>query len=285
MHKSFVITSILNNNGILVLDMETKREYIMYGKGIGFSYHKGDIIYESISSKLFVQVNDESKRRMIDLISEIPVDRIEVTQKIISHVENKLSTKLNSSLLWNLADHIDFTIKRYQDGMVITSLINEEIKRFYAVEYEMGKDGVNIINDYYHIHLDESEAGSIAFHIINAMDSSINYDSHKIINGVRDIIAITEKSLGATLSTDSFDYSRYVIHLKFFLKSITSSKTKTSNKMTNYLQINSSEEVEECMDKIEDYIKKIFDHDIRQDERTYLTIHLVRLFEIYKERD
>ena len=49
------------------------------------------------------------------------------------------------------------------------------------------------------------------------------------MQGVSDIIKIVEKHLGSQFNEDTFIYSRFVIHLKFFLGSILSNQIENIN--------------------------------------------------------
>ena len=272
---------ILNNNAVIALD-ENGNEVIVCGNGIGFSHRKGDYISSDITSKIFVNFDDENKKKLLTILDEVPLDCIEITDEIIKLAEKKLNKSLNKSLLINLADHINFTVKRYREAVTAPNLMNEEIKRFYQLEYSIGVEAVHLINDYYHIKLDEDEATAIAFHIINASDTMNNIETRKIIIGVRDIVDIVKDNLKVELDQDSLGYSRFVIHLKFFLKGVLTHNVANNNTKNEFLIKLLSEtnpDIRHCLNNIDQYTKKIFGYNLTQEDRIYLTIHLLRILE------
>ena len=277
--RRFLVTSILNNNALLAYDQKRDREVVMYANGIGFSSRKGMMIAKDQAKKIFVVVDDNYKNQLLNMLEEIPFDCIEMTQKIVDLCEQKLNTKLNPSLLVNLADHINFTIKRYSQGLNAPILVVNEIERFYPAEFELGEEAVKMINEHYHINLIKDEAASIAFHIINASGTADNAETRKIMYGVKDIISITEEVFGINFEQNNINYSRYVTHLKYFLKNVLTNNSDTydTNDILYSLLSRTNASVGECLDKIDDYMNKIFNYHLTKNDRAYLTIHLLRI--------
>lgn len=279
--RTFIVKTILNNNAVLVED-PAKKESVIYAKGIGFHTNKGDVIKPDTDFKEFVILDNDYKDKLFSILDEIPFDCIELTQNIINYAESKLNQQLNPSLLFTLSDHINFSVKRYRDAIDAPSMISAEMKRFYQKEYQIGITALKMINEHYHIHLNETEAGAIAFHLVTAQQGSINVEARKILFGVKDIVSITEGTLGIQLDENSIDYSRYVVHLKYFLKSIlvhnsVESTTIQHNGFLYALISKNNVKIQECLTQIGEYTERIFNYKLTDDDKTYLTVHLMRL--------
>ena len=108
------------------------------------------------------------------------------------------------NLLSGLADHINFSIMQYKQGLQTSKLVNEEVKRFYKEEYLIGIYAVNLINEKFDIQLPKDEATSIAFHLITATENKSNHQALVIMQGVSDIIKIVENYLGSQLKIHLF---------------------------------------------------------------------------------
>ena len=108
---------------------------------------------------------------MFTLFEEVPFDVIEIAQKIIDYASNQLGITFNVNLLSGLADHINFSMMQYKQGLQTSKLVNEEVKRFYKEEYLIGIYAVNLINEKFNIKLPKDEATSIAFHLITATEN------------------------------------------------------------------------------------------------------------------
>lgn len=102
----------------------------------------------------------------------------------------------------------------------------DEIKLFYKDEYKVAKHAVEMINDFYHIHLESNESASIAFHLIIGSTNQNEKDIEIILKGTKDILEIIEKSLGIELKETNQGFYRLVIHLKYFMKRVIIEKTR-----------------------------------------------------------
>ncbi len=274
------IKQILNNNAVIITD-ENKREAIAIGKGIGFKYHSNDRLGEEDVIKIYVPMNNSYREKIIPLLEEIPFECITLTEKIIEYAEKTLNVTLNQNLIFNLADHINFSIRRFKEGMDLSNIFTEDIKRFYSDVYNVGVHAVKMINDFYHLNMNNDEAASIAFHIIDAMSNGTTEDTLNIIQGVNDIVEIIEHSLNISFDENSLDYSRFIIHLQFFMKKIYLEDNKNSSNYSSFtfLQLNEQKyaDIDESIVKINKYTSEKHNYQLTGDEKLYLKIHIIRL--------
>jgi beta-glucoside operon transcriptional antiterminator len=155
-------------------------------------------------------------------------------------------------------------------------------------EYQVGKYAIAYINQTLNVSLPKDEATSIAFHFIVASQEKTSIETREIIDGVNHIVDITVKYLGNALDEDSLAYSRYIIHVKFFLSKIISHKASDSNNtFANIFSqlVTRYENVEKCIKEISDYIKLQFNYICTEEDCIYLMIHIVRLYELQKEEN
>ena len=80
--------------------------------------------------------------------------------------QDVLKIALNDNLVITLADHINFSIHRSKEGIDVPNMINEEIKRFYKKEYEVGLQALRMINEHYSVQLPQDEGifNSVSYH-------------------------------------------------------------------------------------------------------------------------
>lgn len=282
-NQLFKVVNVVNNNIVTIRNFDG-REMIAIGKGLGFKKRKGDIVYPDEISKSYVLV-DKQKKNILSTVEEIPFDVIEVSQQIIDVASKHLNQTFNVNLLVALADHINFSVEEFRKGNVFPKLVNEEVKRFYKNEYEVGLEGVKIINEKFNVNLDKDEATSIAFHLITATENTSNQNATKLLHNIRDIISIVEKNLGQSLDENSMAYSRFVIHLKFFMGSIVNNTTSKNNNEIGMIfdQLKTKYEgVSACVNEISDYIYKQFNYRCTDEDCIYLMIHIVRIYELIK---
>lgn len=282
-YKTF---KVVNNNIIIVKD-SNGREMIAIGKGLGFKKSKNDVVYPDEVMKTYVYV-DRQKNLNLTLFEEVSFEIVEVAQHIIDYATSTLKQKYNVNLLVSLSDHIDFSVKQFREGNNTVKLFNEEIKRFYKEEYQVGKYAINYINQTLDVELSKDEATSIAFHLIVASQEKTNIETRELLEGVNRIVDITMKHLGKQIDEDSLAYSRYIIHLKFFLSRIVSSQTSNgSSELTNIFGqlVTKYEGVEKCINEISEYINEKFNYVCTDEDCIYLMIHIVRLHELQREEN
>lgn len=282
-YKTF---KVVNNNIIIVKD-SNGREMIAIGKGLGFKKSKNDVVYPDEVMKTYVYV-DRQKNLNLALFEEVPFEVVEVAQHIIDYATSTLKQKYNVNLLVSLSDHIDFSVKQFREGNNTVKLFNEEIKRFYKEEYQVGKYAINYINQTLNVELPKDEATSIAFHLIVASQEKTNIETRELLEGVNRIVDITMKHLGKQIDEDSLAYSRYIIHLKFFLSRIVSSQTSNeTSELTNIFGqlITKYKNVEKCVEEICEFIKEKFNYVCTDEDSIYLMIHIVRLHELQREEN
>ncbi len=271
------IVKILNNNVVFVKDFHGK-EYIAVGNGIGFRHKNHDRLENEEIVKLFTQSENQIKNKLLSTLDEIPFDRFEMATEMVDLAERDLGRKINDSLIINLADHLNFLLQRYRNGMVFPSFASEEIKRFYRDEYTVGCKMVEQINQRYHINLDYDEATTLAFHIINAAEQG-SKNALAIMYGVKDIVDLVQQDLQVELDINTLEYSRFIIHLKFFMKRITIHSGETLETSPVMLQKFEAElpEIKKVISHIEKYVDDKYEYQMNVDDKLYLFIHIRRL--------
>lgn len=277
----YVIKKILNNNVVISQDKE-KREIIIMGAGIGFGKHIRDVVNPEKILKIYELRSSAFKNKFEALAAEIPFECFQLTEKIITYAENELHQKLKDGLVLALADHIHFAVKQMQDGQQRASLMNEEIRRLYRDEYNVGTGAVKMINDFYHVELLPHEAASIAFHLINAESDNRGGDINTILTGTNEILRIIEDTMGIKFRKDSHGYSRLVIHLKYFMKRVIIERDDCKEQFDSVLFNESDEQfisVKKCLDKVNDYLKEKYGYELMEAERIYLLLHITRVLQ------
>lgn len=278
-NKKLIVKRVINNNIVLAENFKGQ-EVVAIGKGLGFKKDKYDSISEHEISKTFVSLDNQNKQKLLTLFNEVPYEIIELTEEIIEMAQNALHATFNVNLVIALADHINFSVNQYKQGFDSFALVNEEVKRFYKDEYEVGKKALQMINQTLHVNLKKEESTSIAFHLITATENKTNREALKIMKAVSEIMRIVETDLKISLDEDSMSYSRFVIHLKFFMRRVLFEAAKPTDESIGdiFSQIQSAhDEANLCVDKIADYVSQTYHCMVNDDERLYLIIHVERL--------
>lgn len=278
-NNKLTVKRVINNN-IVIAENFKGQEVVAIGKGLGFKKDKNDLISEHEISKTFISLDNKNKQKLLTLFNEVPYEIIELTEEIIEMAQNALHATFNVNLVIALADHINFSVNQYKLGFDSFALVNEEVKRFYKDEYEVGRKALQMINQTLNVNLKKEESTSIAFHLITATENKTNRDALKIMKAVSEIMSIVEKDLNISLDEDSMTYSRFVIHLKFFMRRVLFEAAKPTDESLGDIFLNiqtAHDEANLCVDKIAEYVLNTYNCIVNDDERLYLIIHVERL--------
>lgn len=265
----------LNNNIVIALDGQG-REVILMGKGIGFGKKPGSQVDPAQAEKRFYGFHsDQYGQQLTELLERIPLEHLSVGMQITEHVQEKIKKPLNDTLVLLISDHVSFAIERQKKGLHLTNALLWEIKKFYPEEYRLGLDALDIVQREAGIRLREDEAGFLAMHIVNAQYGS--GDPVALIGLIQDVVNLVRYTYGIELDEESYDYIRFVTHLKFFLSRVLSKTTyEQSSELYGIVSVMYSKAAA-CTRKIADYIQQKIGCPLSQEEQAYLIIHIEKL--------
>src|SRR6478752_5174497 len=98
------IKKVLNSSVVLVVD-EMGQETILLGKGIGYGQKAGTPVPSRDGDQVFISLPNPEVKNLVDLLTAIPVDYIEVTREIVDHAES-LQMNLDAHIYLALTDHL-----------------------------------------------------------------------------------------------------------------------------------------------------------------------------------
>ena len=115
----------INNNVAICLD-SSGNEVVVFGKGVGFQKPPFEVDLSKIDRTYY-----DIEPNVISMIGGISEEVLKLSSEIIDYARNSLDSITNSSVVFTLADHISFAIKRYQKNMQITLPIINDIEELY----------------------------------------------------------------------------------------------------------------------------------------------------------
>lgn len=267
------IEKILNNNVVTTIDDLTGLEKVIMGRGIAFKKKVGEEI-----EKTFLIQNQRENLKFQKLINEIPMEYINVSEKIISYAEEKLDIKFDDHIYVDLTDHLYFAIKRSLSGINIENHLLWEIQRIHKKEYEVGLWAIKFIEKELGVKMSEDEAGFIALHFINASIGENMPNTMNITTIVQEILNIIRYYFTIEFKEDDLSYDRLVTHLKYFAQRIITKKelAKSEIAFLELIKLN-YKEVYNCALKIKKFIEKNYGYTISDGEIVYLSLHIQRV--------
>lgn len=272
------IKKVLNSSVVLVSD-EEKEEFIILEKGIGYGRKPGELVEIKQDSQIFVQLSQTDRNQLVELLSEIPSDYLEMTQKIVAYAEQQLNTSLNKHIYLALTDHLHFAMERFRKNMVLTNRVFWELKTFYPKEYQIGKKALEIVKQEMKVMLPEEEAANIAFHIVNAQkEESVQYDAMRAAKLIGRVVTLVTYSMNCQPDKESIHYSRFISHMQYFAERFFTNKMLDSKDDFLYAQMEKGyPKALACAEKVRTHMIKEYKKSISNEEVAYLAVHIQRL--------
>jgi beta-glucoside operon transcriptional antiterminator len=264
----------INNNVAVCLD-NNGRELIAFGKGIGFPSIPYEITDLSSISMTFYRMD----KSYYKLLEEIPEEIFELSATIVKKAQMTLNCNLNPNLLPGLADHINFALKRMKNFKEMKMLFSYDVEKLYPEETALGRYAVKLVQKKLLVKLPDSEITNIAIHFVNAEEENISegaaLDAEKLIEEITDVI---EMEFQTKIDRKGFNYNRFVIHLRYYIKRIEENKQFLDDNGVLFRTMKEeSPKIYKCAVRISGIFDKKLNSQITDDEILYLMIHINRI--------
>lgn len=266
----------INNNVALARDAKG-REMVVFGKGIGFPAMPYELTDLSLVQRSFYDVNE----KYFDLLRDVPEAVFLAADDIADTAREELGCSLNTNLTYALADHLNFAIQCSREGMSVRTPLAYDIRHLYPQEYAIAKEGLHQLCSTLEVDLPESEAVSIAMHIITA-ENEVG-DMHSTILAAKvisEISALVEESLSVKLDKDSFSFSRFAMHLRYLVQRMMQGKPLNSDSAMDVMFTTMRREYPDtytCVQQIDRFLRDTYGWTCSREEQLYLIMHIHRV--------
>ncbi|MFB9329312.1 PRD domain-containing protein [Paenibacillus aurantiacus] len=276
------IERAINNNVVLVLDDQTKEEFVLMGKGIGFAGKCGESIPAS-DPRIEKRFRLDDPGEMVQyhsLLGDMEPEVIRISEEIIGLITASFGELVNRKIYFALPSHIQFVIYRLRNGMDIVNPFLYETKMCYKDEYEIAKRAADLVGNAFHIRVPEEEVGFLTYHVHSAVSNVPVGQIVKFTNLINELVEQIEERRGIRISRESIDYIRLITHLRYSVERISQDK-RVHNPLVAALPQQMPEAyalAQELSQLVHGYIGK----PVSEDEIGFLAIHLYRLFEVFQ---
>lgn len=181
-----------------------------------------------------------------------------------------------------LADHIDFAIARSKDHIDLNdSSARWEVKNLFPKEFVVAEKVVELIEQKTRINLPKSEAVLMTYHLVNATSDDAQVQETVQITGlISSIVNIVQFDYKMTLDAESFNYSRFITHLRALLVRLLRKQSFDTEildpSLLSFMKIkyNHAYETEE---RISTFLQSKMGWYLKPNERFYLLLHIWRV--------
>ncbi|OFU64768.1 transcription antiterminator lact [Enterococcus sp. HMSC14A10] len=274
------VVQVLNNNIAIV--KKDHEQAIAMGKGLVFQKKKGDMLKEESIQNLFVLKSEESKQNFSFLLKDVPLDFITTAYEIIENAIKNYQYSVQEYIYITLTDHIYWNYKRLMKGEYQNSLL-PDISEQYPTEYQIARDGLQIIKERLDITFPEDELKNISIHFINAQGKTPEpvtppADAYNEQQRVLEIIedSLRKRNIVRTEKTQNF-YDRLMIHLRYMLERTEEAEVDA---FAEKMEADLKKEYPEAYSVAEEMYRIINENTglkLNAREKVYFTIHIQRL--------
>lgn len=266
----------INNNVALARDAKG-RELVVFGKGIGFPTMPYELDDLAKIQRTFYDVNE----KYFDLLRDAPEAILLAADDIADTAREELDCELNPNLVYTLADHLNFAVERAKQGVDLRTPLAYDIRHLYPREYAIALEALHNLGDTLGAALPESEAVSIAMHLITAESQSS--DMHATILTARIITELSdlvESGLDIRLDKDSFSFSRFAMHLRYLVQRMMQGEPVNvdGNMDSMFMSIRQAyPQIYTCVVRMSDHLQNTYGWCCSREEQLYLMMHVHRV--------
>lgn len=270
------IAKILNHNSFMGLSDEKNQECLIMGKGVAFGKKVGQTIELPTDAKIYSLRELTERGEAKEIVKTVSPVCLELANEVLNRGEQEFG-KVDRTILFPMADHLDFAIRRIQHGEHISNPLTEDIRIMFYREYKVASCVKELLQEKLSLEIDEHEIGYLALHVHAAiMDENVS-QAMEIARTVRECISLVEEETGHTIDVLSLGYNRLMNHVRYMLaRALNGEKLKMN--INDYMSVKFPGAYLSA-EKICRQMKRSLKLQIPDVEIGYLAMHLERLIE------
>lgn len=273
----FRIKKVLNHNSVIAIGEGNNREYLVMGKGIAFGKKVTERVETGAENAVYsLHELNTDRGAATDIIKTVSPECLELANEVLNRAEKEFG-QIDRSILFPMADHIAFAVRRIRNNEQISNPLTEDIRILFYKEYKVAECMKQLLADMLGVEIDEHEIGYIALHVHSAIEEEKVSQAMQVARAVRECISLVEKQTGKKIDVMSLSYNRLMNHIRYMIaRSLNGEKLKVS--MNDYMEIKFPEAYKMAI-KVCDEIEKDLKLKLEDVEIGYLAIHIERVMD------
>ena len=270
------VSKVLNNNGVIAIDMDENKEYVILGKGVGFG-KKVSQRFDKPEGCTTYRLEQETERGSAkELVKGIEPEYLEIADAILTESQKVFGDSIDRGILFPLADHISFAVARIRRNEQISNPLTEDIKVLFYSEFKVAETLKTILRERLQIEIDDHEVGYVALHIHSAIGDEKVSVAMQTARAVRECIDMLEKATGKPIDVLSLSYNRLMNHM-FYIVARASTGEKLNLDMNEYMLDQYPQAYKVATDICKN-LEGCIGHNLDETETGYLAMHIQRVY-------
>lgn len=277
---SYRITKILNHNSFMGIESKNNQECLIMGKGVAFGKKVGQTVSVTGDARVYSLKELTDRGEAKEIIKSVSPLCLELANEVLDQAEKEFG-KVDRSILFTMADHLDFAVRRIQNGEQISNPLTDDIRIMFYKEYKVAGCIRDLLKEKLGIRIDEHEIGYIALHVHAAIVDENVSQAMEIARTVRECICMVEEETGKSIDVMSLSYNRLMNHVRYMVaRAIHGEKLKMS--LNDYMSVKFPGPYMTA-EKICRKMEKSLKLPIPDIEIGYLAMHLERMMDREEE--
>ena len=277
---SYRITKILNHNSFMGIESKNNQECLIMGKGVAFGKKVGQTVSITGDARVYSLKELTDRGEAKEIIKSVSPLCLELANEVLDQAEEEFG-KVDRSILFTMADHLDFAVRRIQNGEQISNPLTDDIRIMFYKEYKVAGCIRDLLKEKLGIRIDEHEIGYIALHVHAAIVDENVSQAMEIARTVRECICMVEEETGKSIDVMSLSYNRLMNHVRYMVaRAIHGEKLKMS--LNDYMSVKFPGPYMTA-EKICRKMEKSLKLPIPDIEIGYLAMHLERMMDREEE--
>ena len=162
------------------IESKNDQECLIMGKGVAFGKKVGQTVSVTGDARVYSLKELTDRGEAKDIIKSVSPLCLELANEVLDQAEEEFG-KVDRSILFTMADHLDFAVRRIQNGEQISNPLTDDIRIMFYKEYKVAGCIRDLLKEKLGIRIDEHETGKS----IDVMSLSYN----RLMNHVRYMVA------------------------------------------------------------------------------------------------
>ena len=270
------VSKVLNNNGVIAIDMDENKEYVILGKGVGFGKKVSQRFDKPEGCTTYRLEQETECGSAKELVKGIEPEYLEIADVILTESQKVFGDSIDRGILFPLADHISFAVARIRRNEQISNPLTEDIKVLFYSEFKVAETLKTILRERLQIEIDDHEVGYVALHIHSAIGDEKVSVAMQTARAVRECIDMIEKATGKPIDVLSLSYNRLMNHMKYMV-----ARASTGEKLNLDMNEYMLDQYPQAYKVATDICKNLegcIGHNLDETETGYLAMHIQRVY-------
>ncbi len=270
------VRKVLNHNAVIVLEPDEKREYLILGKGVGFGRKIAERIEAGPEDTVYSLQQTSERGSAREIARSVNPECLEIAGAVLNEAA-RVFGNIDRRILFPMADHLDFAVRRLRNGEEIRNPLNQDIQIMFHSEYKVALSAVPMLRRAFQIEISEDEIGFLALHVHTAIEDEKVSEALQTAQLVRFCISMIEQETGQHIEVMSLRYNRMMNHIRYMVTRILTEEPLHMN-LNDYMR-HTYPSSYTIAAKVCDELGRMMKRPVQEAETGYLAMHIERVIE------